>query len=114
MPTPVAPPVPHQHPGRPHEVEPEHGVVVLLCTGVGQVLGAGREGGGRGGKEGEVEHRLCIWRDRRETGRGEEGAGSAVNARQRDTQSPPSETADMTCDFARRPALDHIYLLRQL
>ena len=36
-------------------------------------------------------------------GRGEEGAGSAVDAHQRDTQSPPSETADMTCDLPADP-----------
>ena len=45
---------------------------------------------------------------------GEEGASSAVDARRRDARSPPSETADTTRDFPADPALDRIYLLRQL
>ena len=40
------------------------------------------------------------------TGRGEEGAGSAVNARQHNTWSSPSKTADATHDFPADPMLD--------
>ena len=45
---------------------------------------------------------------------GEEGVGSAVDARWRNAWSPPSKTADMTCNFPADPALNRIYLLHQL
>ena len=69
-------------------------------------------------EEGEAEHCLCLWRDRGVgTGMGEEGAGSTVDARQRDAWSLPSKTADMTHDthdFPADPMLNRIYLLCQL
>ena len=103
---PVAPLVPHQHPGQLHKVKPECPVVIFLCTGAGWVLGGGGrveeveaecpfvyvEGQGEGGGEGS-------------TGRGEERAGSAVNTCQHDARPLPSKTADVTCDFPADPML---------